>query len=275
MYEWTTGTELCHHGIKDMKWYIRRFQNYDGTLTPEGRERYRKKRAENDIKKYGDKSKATKAVEYRYGLASKVTTQIGLSLGTAASSVLASSLGTPLAVALAVPVGSMLGNAVSMLIKEAGNQRVNDILSSKTSGDDAGKTQDPNEHELFSGNDSFAKRVNPAKVAQLKESYSKEARDYYENIAGKDVWKVLSFAKDDASKNKLLGNAILNNVYNTRKFPNMSSEEFSMLKDAFVSANTSNSARRRILDTASKNGRKEYYYELENAYEDILEKLNK
>ena len=67
----------------------------------------------------------------------------------------------------------------------------------------------------------------------------------------------------------------MNNVYNTRKFPNMSSEEFSMLKDAFVSANTSDKTRRRILDTASKNGRKEYYYELENAYEDILEKLYK
>ena len=32
--------ELEHHGIQGMKWGVRRFQNPDGSLTPEGRERY-------------------------------------------------------------------------------------------------------------------------------------------------------------------------------------------------------------------------------------------
>jgi len=32
--------ELYHHGIFGMKWGIRRYQNEDGTLTPEGRKRY-------------------------------------------------------------------------------------------------------------------------------------------------------------------------------------------------------------------------------------------
>ena len=32
--------ELFHHGIKGQKWGIRRYQNLDGTLTAEGRERY-------------------------------------------------------------------------------------------------------------------------------------------------------------------------------------------------------------------------------------------
>ena len=32
--------EIYHHGIKGQKWYIRRFQNEDGSLTPAGRERY-------------------------------------------------------------------------------------------------------------------------------------------------------------------------------------------------------------------------------------------
>lgn len=32
--------ELKHHGIKGMKWGVRRFQNSDGSLTPEGRKRY-------------------------------------------------------------------------------------------------------------------------------------------------------------------------------------------------------------------------------------------
>jgi len=34
------GVYLVHYGIKDMKWGVRRFQNPDGSLTPEGRARY-------------------------------------------------------------------------------------------------------------------------------------------------------------------------------------------------------------------------------------------
>lgn len=34
------GNELHHYGIKGQKWGVRRFQNEDGTLTPEGKERY-------------------------------------------------------------------------------------------------------------------------------------------------------------------------------------------------------------------------------------------
>ena len=38
--------ELYHDGIKGMKWGIRRYQNYDGTLTEEGRLRYNKNYSE-------------------------------------------------------------------------------------------------------------------------------------------------------------------------------------------------------------------------------------
>ena len=39
-YGYICHSELYHHGIKGMKWGIRRYQNKDGTLTPEGKRRY-------------------------------------------------------------------------------------------------------------------------------------------------------------------------------------------------------------------------------------------
>lgn len=45
---------LYHHGIHGQKWGVRRYQNPDGTLTPEGKARYRSALGDN-VSKYASK----------------------------------------------------------------------------------------------------------------------------------------------------------------------------------------------------------------------------
>lgn len=47
--------ELCHHGVIGQKWGIRRYQNPDGSLTPEGQQRYGIKEARRNIYQLGKK----------------------------------------------------------------------------------------------------------------------------------------------------------------------------------------------------------------------------
>lgn len=47
---WREDDFLSHHGILGQKWGVRRFQNIDGTLTPEGKIRYSKNAPEKETK---------------------------------------------------------------------------------------------------------------------------------------------------------------------------------------------------------------------------------
>ena len=93
MEEVCLNNELYHHGIKNMKWGIRRFQNKDGSLTPAGKKRYdkevaklkaekKKLRNEISVQKKADKLKqlekerdALKAQSKNLKKNSKTTTQ--------------------------------------------------------------------------------------------------------------------------------------------------------------------------------------------------------
>lgn len=45
-----TEASICHHGIKGQRWGVRRFQKENGSLTPEGEERYSKKKISTSTK---------------------------------------------------------------------------------------------------------------------------------------------------------------------------------------------------------------------------------
>lgn len=49
--------EIYHHGIKGMRWGVRRYQNKDGSLTSSGKKRYN---SDDTIKNKVNDSKSTK-----------------------------------------------------------------------------------------------------------------------------------------------------------------------------------------------------------------------
>lgn len=89
---------LAHHGIKGQKWGVRRYQNPDGTLTPEGKERYHKE------------------IDHRYRLDRAATGAAGAYIGGIGGAVF---LGAPLSLAFG-PAGTAASIAGGAFLGSAG-----------------------------------------------------------------------------------------------------------------------------------------------------------
>lgn len=97
MWQYNYSPELCHFGIKGMKWGRRRYQNTDGSLTPAGEKRYNADRVDKiiygekgaqriaDRRNKGDSAKKARAKE----AARQIGTKTAVAAGVFAGSVLA------------------------------------------------------------------------------------------------------------------------------------------------------------------------------------------
>ena len=61
----TRQNELTHHGIKGMKWGVRRFQNKDGSLTPEGKRRYDEPNRQSNSSPRSNHQSSSNAKKYK------------------------------------------------------------------------------------------------------------------------------------------------------------------------------------------------------------------
>lgn len=61
----TRQNELTHHGIKGMKWGVRRFQNKDGSLTPEGKRRYDEPNQQSNSSPRSNHQSSSNAKKYK------------------------------------------------------------------------------------------------------------------------------------------------------------------------------------------------------------------
>ena len=67
MWSYNYSTELYHHGVKGMKWGVRRYQNPDGSLTAAGKKKYGKMsddKLSKTLKKQVQKQRGPSLKEY-------------------------------------------------------------------------------------------------------------------------------------------------------------------------------------------------------------------
>ncbi len=122
--------ELCHWGIKGMKWGVRRYQNKDGSLTSKGRKRY--SNAHDDYKRAHDNKPvsqmSTKELQERNNRLQQEQNYARLtqktSLGKKAVKAFIAGAGTIVAIEGAAKVYNRVGNSA---LDKIGDMVINNI----------------------------------------------------------------------------------------------------------------------------------------------------
>lgn len=128
---------ISHHGIKGMKWGVRRFQNKDGSLTPEGQKRYSDeqyrrdeqvygrlgaRRIQRDVEKRGESVSGARSVEARRLKSARTRAQIGGQVGA----------GVGAGVGMIVGLGA--GRIARDILREHGNMNIDDVTVTALAG---------------------------------------------------------------------------------------------------------------------------------------------
>lgn len=130
-------TSLSHHGIKGMRWGVRRYRNKDGSLTPAGKKRYdsmsddAKTASDIRTKKVSQMSNAELKklnervrLEQEYSRLNPNTIQKGWKFVTATAGIMGTSLALYNNSNQLISAGKTVGNKI---IDVAGNMMINDL----------------------------------------------------------------------------------------------------------------------------------------------------
>lgn len=146
MPNFTYSSELCHHGIKGMKWGVRRYQNEDGTLTAEGRERYSK---QADIKDAWNALRSKEKRNRNKFIASTLGGTVLNSTAMAGSIATAATMGTPAGLVSAGVTAVATFAGVSLNSISAKSSRMGDEIVKKYNDVKMGEIKIPKGTELI------------------------------------------------------------------------------------------------------------------------------
>lgn len=162
-------TVLMHHGIQGQKWGVRRFQNADGSLTKEGRERY------------GAMAERSSAVADRAGKMAKASGAI--TAGIAAFDIAAILGGSSTILLPAGPAIALAASGAAYVASKLSNKHANKMLSNSEERDEEGnleKTYNEKDPKL----NSYIKKADAAKTDEEHDKWMRKYTDERDKKAG-------------------------------------------------------------------------------------------
>lgn len=99
---------IAHSGVKGMRWGVRKYQNEDGSLTPEGVARYRNELMRKDAKLTRKRDRAAYRSTNRYRVGANVRDYGLTALGTGA----AFAIGGPVAAVITAASGTLVSGII-------------------------------------------------------------------------------------------------------------------------------------------------------------------